>query len=201
MKENLQKSTKMLEKQIAHLRKRIKSEKEKMGESFNLERGYQSPSMSTQPTSNFDNEAKIETYKILSHLLADTYTLYIKTHNFHWNVTGPLFHSLHMMFKEQYEDLAVVVDVIAERIRALGFTAPGSCAQFSELASIEEETGSPPAEEMLRQLASDHLSIASQAQCSFSVVERLNDQASMDILIERIRAHEKTAWMLRSFLK
>ena len=136
----------------------------------------------------------------LSRLLADTYTLYLKTHNFHWNVTGPLFNTLHLMFETQYTELALAVDLIAERIRALGLPAPGSYAQFARLTSIQEETGVPAAEEMIRQLVKDQEAVVRTARSIFPVVEKANDQPTADLLTQRMQVHEKTAWMLRSLL-
>jgi starvation-inducible DNA-binding protein len=136
----------------------------------------------------------------LSRLLADTYTLYVKTHNFHWNVTGPLFNTLHQMFEQQYTELATAVDEIAERIRALGFPAPGSYAQFGDLTSIKEETGVPSAEEMIAQLAKDQEIVARTAREVFPVADRADDEPTADLLTQRMQIHEKTAWMLRSML-
>lgn len=136
----------------------------------------------------------------LSRLLADTYTLYLKTHNFHWNVTGPLFNTLHLMFEQQYTELATAVDEIAERIRALGFPAPGSYAQFSGLTSITEEAGVPSAMEMLAQLARDQEIIVRTAREVFPVADEAHDEPTADLLTQRMQIHEKTAWMLRSML-
>jgi starvation-inducible DNA-binding protein len=136
----------------------------------------------------------------LSRLLADTYTVYLKTHNFHWNVTGPMFNTLHLMFETQYNELALAVDLIAERIRALGLPAPGSYAQFAKLTSIQEETGTPSAEEMIRQLVKDQEAVVRTARSIFPVVEKANDQPTADLLTQRMQIHEKTAWMLRSLL-
>lgn len=137
----------------------------------------------------------------LANLLADTYTLYLKTQNFHWNVTGPQFRALHAMFEEQYTELAAAVDEIAERIRALGHPAPGSFARFLELASIHEDTGVPAAEEMTRQLAIGHEAVDRTARDVFALAEQAEDQVTMDLLAERMQIHEKTAWMLRSLLE
>jgi starvation-inducible DNA-binding protein len=137
----------------------------------------------------------------LAHLLADTYTLYLKTHNFHWNVTGPQFRALHAMYEEQYTDLAAAVDEIAERIRALGHMAPGSFTKFLELTSIEEETGVPAANEMTRQLATGHEAVDRTARNVFTLAEEAEDQVTMDLLAERMQVHEKQAWMLRSLLE
>ena len=136
----------------------------------------------------------------LSHLLADTYTLYVKTHNFHWNVTGSLFNTLHQMFEQQYTELATAVDEIAERIRALGFPAPGSYTQFGGLTSIKEETGVPSAEEMIAQLAKDQEIVVRTAREVFPVADRAHDEPTADLLTQRMQIHEKTAWMLRSML-
>lgn len=136
----------------------------------------------------------------LSRLLADSYTLYLKTHNFHWNVTGPMFNTLHTMFEGQYTELATAVDEIAERIRALGEPAPGSYAQFSELTVISEETGSPSAEDMIRQLVEGQEAIARTARSVFPAAEKAGDEPTADLLTQRIQLHEKNAWMLRSML-
>ena len=136
----------------------------------------------------------------LSRLLADTYTVYLKTHNFHWNVTGPMFNTLHLMFETQYNELALAVDLIAERIRALGLPAPGSYAQFAKLTSIQEETGTPSAEEMIRQLVKDQEAVVRTARSIFPVVEKASDEPTADLLTQRMQVHEKTAWMLRSLL-
>lgn len=136
----------------------------------------------------------------LSKLLADTYTLYLKTHNFHWNVTGPMFQTLHLMFEQQYNELALAVDQIAERIRALGFPAPGTYREFSQLSSIKEEEGVPKAEEMIRLLVEGQEAVVRTARSVFPVVERANDEPTADLLTQRMQVHEKTAWMLRSLL-
>jgi starvation-inducible DNA-binding protein len=136
----------------------------------------------------------------LSRLLADTYTLYLKTHNFHWNVTGPMFQTLHLMFEQQYTELADAVDAIAERIRSLGFPAPGSYQQFSSLTSINEEAGVPSAREMIRLLVEGQETVARTARSVFPAAERGSDEATADLLTERLQIHEKTAWMLRSLL-
>lgn len=136
----------------------------------------------------------------LSRLLADTYTLYLKTHNFHWNVTGPLFNTLHLMFETQYNELALAVDLIAERIRALGLPAPGSYAQFAQLTRIQEETRVPKAEEMILQLVKDQEAVVRTARSIFPAVEKASDEPTADLLTQRMQVHEKTAWMLRSML-
>jgi len=137
----------------------------------------------------------------LSRLLADSYTLYLKTHNFHWNVTGPMFNTLHLMFETQYTELATAVDLIAERIRALGYPAPGSYKRYVELASIKEEEGVPNAHEMIRQLVEGQEAVARTAREAFRVAEAANDQPSADLLTQRMEVHEKNAWMLRSLLE
>ncbi len=136
----------------------------------------------------------------LSRLLADTYTLYLKTHNYHWNVTGPMFNSLHTMFEQQYTELATAVDDIAERIRALGVAAPGSYRQFSELTSIDEETDVPSAEEMVARLVRDQEAVVRTARGVFPAAEAASDEPTADLLTQRMQIHEKTAWMLRSLI-
>jgi starvation-inducible DNA-binding protein len=136
----------------------------------------------------------------LSRLLADTYTLYLKTHNFHWNVTGPMFQTLHLMFETQYNELALAVDLIAERIRALGFRAPGTYAEFTKLSSIKEPKGVPAAENMLRELVAGQEAVVKTARSVFPLVDKVNDEPSADLLTQRMQVHEKTAWMLRSLL-
>ena len=138
----------------------------------------------------------------LGHLLADTYTLYLTTHNFHWNVTGPMFNSLHAMFMTQYTELWNAVDPIAERIRALGCPAPGSYAQFGSLSSLPDAPELPPkAEEMIRILAEGHETTARTARKLFPTADSANDEATADLLTQRIGAHEKNAWMLRALLE
>lgn len=137
----------------------------------------------------------------LSKLLADTYTLYLKTHNFHWNVTGPMFQTLHLLFEQQYNELALAVDVIAERIRALGHKAPGSYAVYSKLTSIQEETGHPSAEEMIRQLVKGQETVARTARELLPACNKCDDAPTADLLTQRMEIHEKNAWMLRSLLE
>ncbi|HUL46969.1 MAG TPA: Dps family protein [Steroidobacteraceae bacterium] len=138
----------------------------------------------------------------LSKLLADTYTLYLTTHNFHWNVTGPMFNTLHAMFMEQYTELWNAVDPIAERIRSLGHPAPGSYAQFGELASIKDAPATPPkAMEMVRILVEGHEAVAKTARKIFPLADEAGDQPTADLLTQRLDVHEKTAWMLRSLLE
>jgi starvation-inducible DNA-binding protein len=137
----------------------------------------------------------------LSRVLADTYTLYLKTHNFHWNVEGPMFNTLHLMFEGQYTELATAVDLIAERIRALGFPAPGSYREFGRLSSIQEAEGVPSANEMIAQLVKGQEAVVRTARSVFPAVERANDEPTADLLTQRMQVHEKTAWMLRSLLE
>jgi starvation-inducible DNA-binding protein len=137
----------------------------------------------------------------LSKVLADTYTLYLKTHNFHWNVTGPMFQTLHLMFEQQYNELALAVDAIAERIRALGFPAPGTYKQFVALSTVRETDDIPKAEEMIRLLVEGHEATARTARTAFAAAEPANDQPTCDLLTQRLQVHEKTAWMLRSLLE
>ncbi len=137
----------------------------------------------------------------LSRVLADTYTLYLKTHHFHWNVTGPMFQTLHLMFEGQYNELALAVDLVAERIRALGFHAPGTYRQFAALSSIPEEESVPKAQEMIRLLVSGHETVARTARQVFKVAEGVSDQPTCDLLTQRMQVHEKTAWMLRSLIE
>jgi len=136
----------------------------------------------------------------LSKLLADTYTLYLKTHNFHWNVTGPMFNTLHLMFETQYNELALAVDAIAERIRALGYPAPGTYKEYAKLSSIAEEDGVPDANDMIRKLVEGQEAVVRTARSLFPVIDAAGDEPSADLLTQRMQTHEKTAWMLRSLL-
>ena len=138
----------------------------------------------------------------LSRLLADTYTLYLTTHNFHWNVTGPMFNTLHVMFMTQYTELWAAVDPIAERIRSLGHPAPGSYAQFGKLSSIKDAPGLPPkALDMVRILVEGHEAVARTARSIFALADKASDEPTADLLTQRLTVHEKTAWMLRSLLE
>jgi starvation-inducible DNA-binding protein len=137
----------------------------------------------------------------LSRLLADSYTLYLKTHNYHWNVTGPMFNTLHLMFETQYTELALAVDQIAERIRALGFPAPGSYGAYARLTEIPEEDGVPGAEAMLANLVKAQETVVRTARSVFPLVHEANDEPSADLLTQRMQVHEKNAWMLRSMLE
>jgi len=136
----------------------------------------------------------------LSRMLADTYTLYLKTHNYHWNVTGPMFNTLHLMFETQYTELSLAVDLIAERIRALGFPAPGSYQQFAALTSIKEDSTVPAAEQMIANLVKDQEAVVRTARSIFPVVDEAHDEPTADLLTQRMQVHEKTAWMLRAML-
>lgn len=137
----------------------------------------------------------------LSHLLADTYSLYLKTHNFHWNVTGPMFQTLHAMFETQYDELAIAVDLIAERIRALGHPAPGSYTEFQKLSAVTESVGTHTATQMIAELVQGQETVVRTARSLYPAVEKASDEATADLLTQRIQLHEKTAWMLRSLLE
>lgn len=134
-------------------------------------------------------------------LLADSYTLYLKTHNFHWNVTGPMFSTLHTLFELQYTELALAVDEIAERIRALGFPAPGSYAEFARLSKVKDATRVPKAKQMIETLVADQATVVAGARALVKAAEQAGDQASGDLAVRRIELHEKNAWMLRSHLE
>ncbi|TDR43068.1 starvation-inducible DNA-binding protein [Tahibacter aquaticus] len=138
--------------------------------------------------------------KGLSRLLADSYTLYLKTHGFHWNITGPMFNSLHLMFETQYNELWLALDPIAERIRSLDQAAPASGAQFAALSSIKEESGVPEWRDMVAQLVDGHETVARTAREAFKLADEASDQPTADLTTQRMQAHEKTAWMLRSLL-
>lgn len=137
----------------------------------------------------------------LSKLLADTYTLYLKTHNFHWNVKGPMFQTLHLMFETQYNELALAVDLVAERIRALGYPAPGTYAEFSKLTSIKEPQGVPLAREMIMQLVEGQEAVIRTARSIMPIADSAHDEVTAGLLTNRMDIHEKTAWMLRSLLE
>ncbi|HYC05958.1 MAG TPA: Dps family protein [Azospirillaceae bacterium] len=146
-------------------------------------------------------EARARIADGLSRLLADSFALYLKTHNFHWNVKGPMFNTLHTMFMEQYTEQWTALDEIAERIRALGFPAPGSASKFAALTSIPEESGVPSADEMIRQLVAGQETVARTARSVFPIAEEASDEPTCDLLTQRMQLHEKTAWMLRSLLE
>lgn len=137
----------------------------------------------------------------LNHLLADTYTLYLMTHNFHWNVKGPMFNTLHLMFEGQYNELALAVDLIAERIRALGYPAPGTYSEFAQLSSIKEVKGQPKAEAMIKHLVEGQEAVTRTARALFPTVDKASDEPTADLLTQRMQLHEKNAWMLRSLLE
>jgi starvation-inducible DNA-binding protein len=145
-------------------------------------------------------QAREEIADGLSRLLADTYSLYLKTHNYHWNVTGPMFNTLHLMFEQQYNELWIAVDLIAERIRSLGAFAPGSYRAFTELSSIPEADGVPSAEAMLADLVAGHEAVTRTARSVFPLADAANDESTADVITQRLQVHEKTAWMLRSML-
>jgi starvation-inducible DNA-binding protein len=155
---------------------------------------------SKKVNTGINEKERIQIAKGLSALLADSYMLYIKTHNFHWNVEGPMFNTLHTMFMAQYTELWNALDVIAERIRALGQYAPGSYKVFSELTSIKESTKVPKATAMIEELLAGHEIVAQTARAVLPAAEEANDQATLDVLTQRLNVHEKTAWMLRSLL-
>ncbi len=160
----------------------------------------------TQPTSvaidvGISDSDRKAVAAALSKLLADTYTLYLKTHNFHWNVTGPMFQTLHLMFEQHYNELWLATDLIAERIRSLGAPAPATYGEFSTLSSIKEERGPVKAEQMIRLLVDGHQAVIRTARAVFSVAEKAQDQVTLDLLTQRMQIHEKTAWMLRSLLE
>lgn len=157
--------------------------------------------MKTKIDIGIDEQSREEIAKGLSRLLADTYTLYLKTHNYHWNVTGPQFQTLHVMFEGQYNELALAVDAIAERIRSLGVKAPGTYAEFAKLTVIKETSGEISATEMLKELVQSHEAVVKTARSIFPIVDEAHDEPSADLLTQRMQIHEKTAWMLRSMLE
>ena len=156
--------------------------------------------LKTTPLPMMEDEDGQRVAGALSNVLADTFILYLKTHNFHWNVTGPRFHTLHQMFEEQYNDLWLAVDAIAERIRSLGFTAPGSYKEFSKLTYLQELPGATNATEMIAELLRDHETGARTARSALAVARTAVDAPTEDLLTQRLAAHEKAAWMLRSLL-
>lgn len=137
----------------------------------------------------------------LSHLLADTYSLYLKTHYFHWNVTGPMFNTLHLMFETQYNEIWLATDLVAERIRSLDVFAPGTYSQFAKLSTIKESDGVPKAVDMIAELVAGHEAVCRTARSVFPAAEKASDEATADLLTQRLQVHEKTAWMLRSLLE
>lgn len=145
-------------------------------------------------------EHRVQIAQGLARLLADSYTLFLKTHHFHWNVTGPMFSTLHVMFEQQYTELFTAVDMIAERIRALGEFAPGSFEQFKELSSIKGNSDVPKALDMVRELVKDHEAVVRTARSIFPLADEAHDESTADLVTQRLQLHEKTAWMLRSLL-
>lgn len=154
-----------------------------------------------QPNIGIAEDARAEIVDGLSRVLADSYTLMLKTLNFHWNVKGPMFRTLHLMFEEQYNELLPAVDQVAERILVLGHPAPASYSQFARLASIEEENGVPAARDMINQLKDDHETVARTARTALPAAEKAGDEATVDLLVQRMQTHEKTAWMLRALME
>jgi starvation-inducible DNA-binding protein len=148
-----------------------------------------------------DHTARKDVADGLARVLADSYTLYLKSHNFHWNVTGRMFQTLHLMFEQHYNELALAVDELAERIRALGFPAPGTYREFAALSTIKEDDGVPAAMDMVRLLVDGHETVARTAREVFKTADAANDQPTCDLLTQRLQVHEKTAWMLRSLLE
>ena len=157
--------------------------------------------MKSAPITGLVNEETQKVSEALSHVLADTFTLYLKTHNFHWNVVGPMFHTLHAMFEEQYKELWLASDSIAERIRALGGSAPGSYREFSKLTYLREPESALSATEMISELLTDHETAARTARWALAVARTAVDAPTEDLLTQRLITHEKTAWMLRSMLE
>lgn len=147
-----------------------------------------------------DGKARVKVANGVANLLADTYSLYLKTHNFHWNVTGPMFNSLHLMFETQYNELWLAVDLIAERIRALGFYAPATYGEFSKLTKVKEHTGDIQANQMLKHLITAHEVVIKTARQILPDADKANDQVTIDLITQRLQIHEKTVWMLRSNL-
>jgi starvation-inducible DNA-binding protein len=148
-----------------------------------------------------DAKARAAIAQGLSRVLADTFTLYLKTHNFHWNVTGPMFNTLHLMFETQYTELWNATDLVAERIRSLGHYAPATFAEFSKLTSIRETSGQPNAEDMVRLLVEGNEAVVRSARSLFPAVDEAGDEPTADLLTQRMQIHEKNAWMLRSLLE
>ena len=156
--------------------------------------------MSSSATMPTESSHVVEIAQGLSRVLADTYSIYLKTQNYHWNVRGPLFHTLHAMFEEQYTELAIAIDEIAERIRAVGQPSPGSFSEFARLAKVEEETGAPSAEQMIANLIADQATVVQTCKDIFPTVQQAADEPTADLLIRRMQIHEKTAWMLKSLI-
>lgn len=157
--------------------------------------------MKTAIDIGIDEASRSEIAQALARLLADSYTLYLKTHNYHWNVTGPMFQTLHLMFETQYNELALAVDLIAERIRALGFPAPGSYREFGKLTTIRETEGPLDAQAMIRDMVIGQEAVVRTARAAVPVAETAHDEPTLDLLTQRMQIHEKNAWMLRSLLE
>lgn len=152
----------------------------------------------TDINDGMDKKYRVKVANGVANLLADSYSLYLKTHNFHWNVTGPMFNSLHLMFEAQYTELALAVDLIAERIRALGFIAPGTYAEFAKLSKIKEHGGDINAEQMIKHLIAAHEVVIKTARAVLPDAEKANDEVTTDLITQRLQVHEKTVWMLRA---
>lgn len=152
----------------------------------------------TDINDGMDKKYRVKVANGVANLLADSYSLYLKTHNFHWNVTGPMFNSLHLMFEAQYTELALAVDLIAERIRALGFIAPGTYAEFAKLSKIKEHSGDIGAEQMIKHLIAAHEVVIKTARAILPDAEKANDEVTLDLITQRLQVHEKTVWMLRA---
>jgi starvation-inducible DNA-binding protein len=161
----------------------------------------QSPTKEHEMDNGINEKDRKEIAEGLSRLLADSYTLYLKTHCFHWTVTGPMFNTLHLMFETQYNELALAVDAIAERIRSLDFYAPGTYREFSKLTSIPESESVPKALDMVKELVEGHEAVCRTARSLFPLADKAGDEATADLLTQRLQIHEKTAWMLRSLLE
>ncbi|HMT02355.1 MAG TPA: Dps family protein [Burkholderiales bacterium] len=155
----------------------------------------------TEINDGIENADRIKIADGLANLLADSYSLYLKTLNFHWNVTGPMFNTLHLMFEAQYNELILAVDLIAERIRALGFITPGSCSEFNKLTKIEEHSGNIEAMQMVKFLIIAHEVVINTARKLIPITEETSDQVTLDLVTSRLQVHEKTVWMLRSLTK
>lgn len=147
-----------------------------------------------------DAKARVKVANGVANLLADTYSLYLKTHNFHWNVTGPMFSSLHLMFETQYNELALAIDLIAERIRALGFIAPATYSEFAKLSKVKEHSGDIAANQMIKHLISAHEVVIKTARQILPDADKANDEVTLDLITQRLQIHEKTVWMLRSIV-
>ncbi len=156
---------------------------------------------SSKPNIGINEKDRKAIADCLGKLLADTYTLYLKTHCYHWNVTGPQFNSLHNMFELQYTEMSTAVDLIAERIRSLGYFAPGSYMEFGKLTSIKEQPQTLEANAMVKDLVASHEILISTARKAFPIIDKAGDEASADLVTQRLQLHEKTAWMLRSLLE